>query len=440
MGSSRSRVKRGRHPTRRELLIGLGAVAARCGGRTLVIDAGSPFPLGVASGDPLPSGALLWTRFTGEGPLRVAVWEGESDAGAPVYEAEAPVSEGTARVDVGGLRAGTRYTYGFTDVAGIRRLGRFNTAFAEDSLAPLRFGATCCTNYRFPMDAIDRMGARSDLDLFAVLGDNVYADAARDRAEYREYWHQMLGLPGWRTARAATAMIPVWDDHEFTNNWAKESIAATRFEVAFAEFVAHQPIRLDPSAPTRTWRKLRYGRTAEFFVLDCRGERKPSTREGPTAEYISRAQMDWLKSGLSTSPCVFKIILNSVPISEWPGPFFQSQVADRWEGYAAQRTEILSHIDDNGIGGVLWVAGDFHLAARLRISRSGPGSTQLETLVGPGANVSNPSPSYPGLPQADFASGINNYAQIDLDPASREVRIQHIDGTGRAFGDGRYVL
>lgn len=418
----------------------MGAVAASCGGRTLAIDGGSPFPLGVASGDPTTGSALLWTRFTGEGALRLSVWEGEPDQAAPVFDAAVEVVEQTARVEVFGLKPGTRYTYGFVDAAGIRRLGRFSTAFAEDSLAPVRFGATCCTNFGFPMDAIDQLGARTDLDLFAVLGDNLYADAARDRAEYREYWHEMLGLPGWRAARAASAMIPVWDDHEFTNNWARESIGAKKFEDAFAEFVAHQPIRIDPAVPTRVWRKLRYGRTVEFFVLDCRGERKPSTRQLPSAEYLSRAQMDWLKTGLATSPAVFKVILNSVPISEWPGPFFQSQVADRWEGYPAQRTEILSHIDDNRIGGVLWVAGDFHLATRMRVSRAGPGSTQLEALVGPGANISNPSPSYPGLPQADFASGINNYAQIDLDPTTREVRIQHLDGTGRAFGDGRYVL
>ena len=76
------------------------------------------------------------------------------------------------------------------------------------------------------------------------------------------------------------------------------------------------------AAPDRIWRSFRWGHSAEVFVLDCRGERRPSTRSvNPTREsvYISRAQMDWLKAGLRASPAVFKFIVNSVPIYGRPG-------------------------------------------------------------------------------------------------------------------------
>ena len=99
--------------------------------------------------------------------------------------------------------------------------------------------------------------------------------------------------------------------------------------------------------------------------------------------------MNWLKEGLRNSPARFKLIMNSVPISDFPG-FFDAAPEDRWEGYPAQRQEILSFIDVEEIGGVLWVAGDFHLASVQRVSVSGAGEKQHEILVGPGAQVGNP--------------------------------------------------
>ena len=62
---------------------------------------------------------------------------------------------------------------------------------------------------------------------------------------------------------------------------------------------------------------------------------------GPEAEYLSPAQFDWLVAGLQASPAVFKIVLNSVPIGEFPYP----SVRDRWAGYPAQREALLSAIN-----------------------------------------------------------------------------------------------
>ena len=75
--------------------------------------------------------------------------------------------------------------------------------------------------------------------------------------------------------------------------------------------------------------------------------------------------MTWLKQGLSDSPCVFKVILNSVPITNMPF-LFDLGADDSWVGYEAQREEILSHISD-GVTGAVWLAGDFHFGAVTRV-------------------------------------------------------------------------
>jgi alkaline phosphatase D len=218
--------------------------------------------------------------------------------------------------------------------------------------------------------------------------------------------------------RRATSVLATWDDHEVDNNFDPETRDLTNPKQVFFESL---PLRRVDGAPDRIWRSARWGLTAEIFVLDCRGERRPSADE-----YLSRAQMDWLKAGLMSSPCTFKLIMNSVPIADFPFP----SEDDRWEGYPAQRTEILSFIDDQAIGGVLWIAGDFHLACIGSVSRDGPGSTQTEVLAGPGAQVGNPGAWVLGEPQFQWASTTNNYTTFELDPSRPRIRVLWHDGDG----------
>ena len=113
------------------------------------------------------------------------------------------------------------------------------------------------------------------------------------------------------------------------------------------------------------------------FILDCRQERTPSR-----GEYVSVAQMTWLKSALSSSPCHFKVILNSVPIAQLPDVWLMED--DRWQGYPRQRDELLNFIVDTPIDNVWFLAGDFHIGAVWRVESSGPRQQIWEILCGPG--------------------------------------------------------
>ncbi|MEA2717991.1 MAG: alkaline phosphatase, partial [Actinomycetota bacterium] len=96
------------------------------------------FRHGVASGDPLPRGVVLWTRWSPPagpsppGPVDVD-WLIATDAALHDVTARGTVTTGpetdhTVKVDVGGLEPATAYWYRFTAGEDVSPVGRTRTA------------------------------------------------------------------------------------------------------------------------------------------------------------------------------------------------------------------------------------------------------------------------------------------------------------------------
>jgi alkaline phosphatase D len=408
------------------------------------VPASTQFPLGVAAGDPTATGAVFWARYAGAQRLELVVYEMRGDSYArEVATVDATPSMGDGGFvlrDVAGLAPGAPHRYAFFELdADGKRLarspiGRLRAPARDDALVEVTLGAVACTAYGRSFAPLARAAARPALDGFLFLGDTVYCDGAKSRDDYRKKWARTLGTDEYCALRSAHVSIATWDDHEVDNDWNPETLDGAQLAAATGAFFEHQPVRRDPSAPSRIWRRVRFGRTVEIFVLDCRSERKPSTRTGASAQYISQAQLDWLKAGLASSDAVFKVIMNSVPVSSFPGAF-QAAPGDRWEGYAAQRRALLEWIDAQAIRGLLWIAGDFHLGSIGRVAASGIGATQLEVLAGPGAQTPNVLYTTLGGAQFDFATGTSNYTTFRFDPASRRVRVAFHDGDDSIITD-----
>src|SRR6185369_11696899 len=149
----------------------------------------SPFTLGVASGYPLSTGVVLWTRLAptplqpggGMSPEVVTVeWEVATDErmGQVVQRGSAAATPDWAHsvhVEVEGLEPARWYWYRFRAGGEVSAVGRTRTAPAVNAAVDrLRFAFASCQQYEQGYyGAYHRMLAH-DLDLVVFLGDYIY--------------------------------------------------------------------------------------------------------------------------------------------------------------------------------------------------------------------------------------------------------------------------
>jgi alkaline phosphatase D len=410
------------------------------------------FPQAVSSGAMDQSSISVMTRAAGPASVTLKVWRdvGSDTEVALVLEKaiDVPV-HGNVKVRVDTLAPATWYRYAFfaPGLATRSMVGQFRTTFPDDWSEPVTLGTTSCAKLiNAPFRALS-LQAQQPMDFFLHLGDVSYNDTAQSLEDYRAMWRATLSDEGYRAVLPACGSYLVWDDHDFWNNFDIEAIGPSdaRFLTAKETFLEALPVELTPEG--HLWRSYRWGRSLELFILDCRTERKASTRLDADAQYLSRAQMDWLKAGLVASPCHFKVIANSVPISAVPASGWPNQ-PDRWQGFPAARDELLSHLTTNGLTNVWFLSGDFHLGLVMRVDASGPNSKYLEIAGGPAGN-GNPLALLlePGQEQNRklafppeqflFATGGYNATTLTFDPKADTVRAVFINSAdGKTTYDG----
>ncbi|MFF3250920.1 alkaline phosphatase D family protein [Actinacidiphila glaucinigra] len=319
---------------------------------------------GVASGDPLPDGVLLWTRVTpvpeavpgsGLGPAAEVGWTVAQDRAftsvvATGTATATAASDHTVKADVRGLQPATDYWFRFTAGGVTSPAGRTRTAPAENATADrLRFGVVSCANWEAGyFSSYRHLSARGDLDAWLHLGDYLYeyatgGYAARGTvvrphapaheivtpADYRIRHGRYKTDADLQALHAAAPVVAIWDDHEFANDaWSggaenhtegAEGAWTARVAAAKQAYFEWMPVR--PSIAGTTYRRLRFGRLADLSLLDLRSFRSQQASIGsgsvddPDRTITGRAQLDWLKAGLKASDTTWRLIGNSVMIS-----------------------------------------------------------------------------------------------------------------------------
>lgn len=286
---------------RRGLLIaGAGAAFARPAWAQTLSD--GVFSHGVASGDPLPDGVILWTRFVGgDGRLAYEVSEDEMFTRiAARGEAQAnPTNDFCAKIDVRGLAPGRVYFYRFLANSGPSLTGRTRTA--PLNAQSLSVGLVSCANYAFGyFHAYGHLAQRDDIDLVLHTGDYIYeygADnyprtelAAPGRAfdpdheiitldDYYRRYQQYHTDPNLLALRAAKPISAVWDDHEIANDATStgaqnhqrsEGAYVDRVAAATKAYFDWMPIRRPEPSGIRIYRYLEWGDLARIILLDTR--------------------------------------------------------------------------------------------------------------------------------------------------------------------------
>lgn len=260
------------------------------------------FTHGVASGDPLTDGVILWTRFVG-GDGRIA-WEVSEDESFENIAARGAAQAGAAsdfcvKIDVRGLTPGRPYFYRFLSGSGPSLVGR--TITAPTGAQALSVGLVSCANYGFGyFHAYGHLAARDDVDLVLHTGDYIYeyGDDEYPRTElmipgrafdpdheivslddyYRRY-QQYHTDPNLLALRAAKPIAAVWDDHEITNDATatgaqnhqrSEGTYADRVAAASKAYFDWMPIRRPDPDAVRLYRALDWGGLASIILIDTR--------------------------------------------------------------------------------------------------------------------------------------------------------------------------
>jgi alkaline phosphatase D len=401
------------------------------------------FPFGVLAGDMEPTRAVVWTKCAASVPLQVKVWD---ESGTKILVDVTIGEGGFVHHDVASLKPATRYRYEFRTNDKKSATGSFTTPPAAGAKPVVTFGAVSCT-HQFGEDGWQAIGkaAGMEVDCFFHLGDHVYNDAngwLTTLEDFRASWKTCFDLPYMRAFHANQGVYFTWDDHEIINNWDHDWIAANpQYEGAVTfgthTYWEHHPLR----AKDRLWRSVKWGDTVELFVLDLRSER----REDVGRRIMSREQMTWLKKALAASTATFKIIMNPIPVCTMPPS--DAHIADRWEGFDAERTELLAWIRDLHLSGVWWISGDYHVGAVGRIDEYGYRWYGMhEVMMGPGAghgadetkDMAAHVDGTIGEKQWSFATDASNFLLCTADPNAKTLRFRFVDGTGAVIHDATF--
>lgn len=378
-----------------------------------------PFSLGVASGDPLPDGFVIWTRLApspladdGRGGMPNHAyqvgWQVATDEQFRRVEARGTVAARPERghathVEVEGLRPGREYYYRFRIGRWTSPVGRAITTPAINANATaLTMAVASCSQYEHGLFTVYRRLAEDHPDLVLHLGDYVYEPQKdvyvidggniRDHkgpetetlANYRQRHAQYKSDPDLQAAHAAAPWLVVWDDHEVDNNWADDVYEkpeipqpnfAKRRAAAAQAYYENMPLRrssVPEGVDMQLYRRLRWGRLANLHLLDTRqyrddqacgdGMKNCEDAERPERSLPGMKQEKWLLDGFRKSRARWDLIGQQVFFgrrdSRDPEPDTVSM--DSWDGYPASRQRITQGWVDAKVRNPVVLTGDVH--------------------------------------------------------------------------------
>jgi alkaline phosphatase D len=339
------------------------------------------------------------------------------------------------QLDDARLQPFTTYYYRFIFKRVASPVGRFKTLPAPgQAIDRLRLAYISCQDFTNGFYTAHRFLADEDLDYVVNLGDYIYEtageasfqgaqvrrvqfpsgrDRAEDAADYRFLYRTYKSDPNLQRVHERFAMISIWDDHEFANDCYRDFDSDTgdpaqnqdaqRRKDANQVWAEYTPTGIPfnaaggPLDSIQIYRTYPFGTLAELVLTDERLYRDPqpygvgtadkyaqpdrapadNRRTAPGRTVLGAAQKEFFVNTITGSPRLWKLWGNEVQVSEFlianaPRKVFLN--LDAWDGYVAERNEILARIADAGVKNFVALTGDIHtfIAAYLRRSYDTP--------------------------------------------------------------------
>ncbi|MGP3920179.1 alkaline phosphatase D family protein [Nonomuraea sp. 10N515B] len=426
----------------------------------------NPFTLGVASGEPMPDGVVLWTRLAvdplnadplrpgGMAPRAVEVrWQLAEDErftqGLRQGTLQAlPTWAHSVHVRVAGLKPGADYFYRFRAGGNLSPVGRTRTADDPASARPVRFAIANCQRYEHGFYTAYRHLAEERPDVVFHVGDYIYesrqaATVVRPLGpvpgeisrlhEYRLRYARYRTDPDLQAAHAAAPWVPTWDDHEVLDNYRGRGDGSAAFlrrrGAAYQAYYENQPLRVRPQdGHLQMYRRRTYGLVADFMVLDVRQHRDAGSMLGA-------AQEQWLMSRLLTSPVRWRVLVQPLFFARRfvPGPPPNLR-PDSWDGHQAERARILAA----SASGLAVFSGDVHnfWAGELKADFLDPASATVGVeFVGSSISSRPPQTDGPAVlaanPHLKFFDDRRGYLSCVAGPDELRVAVRAVDFVDR---------
>jgi alkaline phosphatase D len=414
------------------------------------------FAHGVAAGFPSPKGVTLWTRVSELSRSSKLTLEVAKDKNfRNVVKSKEVVAEGnrdfTVHQHVGGLNPGHEYFYRFATKHKNSRVGRFRTLPPPDSKEKIRLGFYSCQDYEAGYFNTQAALAKADVDLVLCLGDYIYEHryypGPSDRLdtlgpnadgdvqtldEYRSKYRMYQADKDLQAMHASHAFISVWDDHEVEDNYAGDQPDSAaqdpnlennneyprrvpfgqRRKAGYKAFFEAMPRIQMKGAKNQIYGSMRLGGLVELFLTDQRQYRDPQpcddvllepcgTSEDPGRTFLGAEQKAWFKRAVVKSDAKWKLWGSETMVMSLDLPKYQHVSQDQWDGYSAERREILEHFLAKGVTNLTAITGDIHtfLAGDMTTTGNVDGTPVGVELVG-GSATSLGFPEYLGVPSS----------------------------------------
>ena len=396
-----------------------------------------PFSLGVASGDPLPDGIVLWTRLAPKplegGGMPMAIvevdWEIARDAR---FQAIAQKGTTLARpelghsvhVEVGGLEPAREYWYRFRAGDEISQVGRTqdraargrrgrSSAFCRLRLQPLRdrllhrvsAHRRRAVRLRLPHRRLHLRRPRRRRHA-AIASASTTARRSTRSSTIATATRSTSPIAICMAAHASAPWIVSWDDHEVDNNYAGDfdengtppEIFVLRRAAAYQAYYETMPLRASAHAvrqphaavsPPAVRQPHRSQRARHAAVAIRSGVRR--RRRGPTAPdaldpartMMGAEQEKWLFDNLATRESEVDrdrpagaIRSRSIARRSIPHGRFSM---DKWDGYVAARQRLYNRLLETKAPNPIVLSGDVHqhYGADLKLDFTDPRSATV---------------------------------------------------------------
>jgi len=418
-------------------------------------------PLLVTVGEVTDRSVVVWGRGFEAGLLSVeARPEG---SGSPVTGSTkvGRAQDFTGKVVLANLLPAARYVYRLRH-GGAETSGSFVTAPRAGDPRPVTFlwsgdlgGRNHCRHIEDGYAIFRSMAARTP-DFFLFVGDTIYADhrcggpdrvpgydfVATTLEEFREKHRYNRADPHLQAFFRATPVYAIWDDHEVRNDFA--GTVEPLMPVGREAFLDYWPIVPPAEEPGRLYRRVRWGKLLELFILDTRQYRSDNRQpDGPGKTMLGPAQRRWLLDGVTGSDAVWKVVVSSVALAvptgrsgrdSWSGASVWGLPQENPTGFATERDAILQGLRARNVRNLVWIAADIHRAELIR-HEPWPGFAFHEFIAGPlAASRGRPWPLDVTLnPRSLFALGdTDNFGEVTIDAGGLTVRVFDGAGTLRA--------